>query len=182
MALKATIFKASVHLSDLDRHYYQHLKLTLAQHPSETEERMMARLLAYLFHADEKLTFAKGLSSDEEPDLWQKNYHDDIELWIELGTPSFERLRKASHKAQKVVVYTYQHSAEVWWEKEARKLKTLDNLNIISLAPTSIASLTAWVQRTMELQCTIQDGALWLTCGESSSTIEPATLLSDSLH
>ena len=136
MAVKSTIFKANVYFSDMDRHLYQHLKLTLARHPSETNERMMARLIAYLFHVDEHLSFTKGLSNDDEPDLWKKNLHNDIVLWIELGTPSFERLRKACHKAKHVIVYTYNESTNTWWNRHSKKLNTLKNLTLTSFPPT----------------------------------------------
>ncbi|BFO11520.1 hypothetical protein GGER_40300 [Serratia rubidaea] len=94
MALKATIYKATVNIADMDRHFYHDAALTLAQHPSETEQRMMLRLLAWICHADERLTFTKGLSADDEPELWQRNDHNGLELWIELGLPDEKRLKK----------------------------------------------------------------------------------------
>src|SRR6056297_2009370 len=107
MALKATIFKAALNIADMDRHYYGDHQLTLAQHPSETAERLMVRLLAFALNASETLTFTKGISTDDEPDLWQKSLSDDIELWIELGLPNESRLRKACGRAQRVIVYAY---------------------------------------------------------------------------
>jgi uncharacterized protein YaeQ len=96
MALKATVVKAELQVSDMDRHYYASHNLTLAQHPSETDERLMVRLLAFALNADERLEFGKGLSSDDEPDLWRRDYTGDIELWIDLGQPDESRIRKAS--------------------------------------------------------------------------------------
>lgn len=105
MALKATIFKAEISISDMDRHYYQEHPLTIAQHPSETNERMMVRLLAFALNADERLEFTKGLSADDEPELWNKNYSDEIELWIELGQPDEKRIRKACGRSRQVIIY-----------------------------------------------------------------------------
>src|SRR6478609_7781043 len=107
MALNATIIKAELHVADMDRHYYQQHNLTLAQHPSETDERLMVRLLVFALYASEFLTFTKGLSSEDEPDLWQKSLTGDIELWIELGLPSDKRIRKACGRAQQVIIYSY---------------------------------------------------------------------------
>ncbi len=107
MALKATIFKAELQIADIDRSYYQAHSLTLARHPSETEQRMMVRLLAFALHADERLLFGRGLSTDDEPDLWLKNLHDEIELWIELGQPDEKRVRKTCARARNVIIYTY---------------------------------------------------------------------------
>ena len=107
MALSATIFKANLQVSDMDRNYYAEHLLTLARHPSETDERMMVRLLAYALHADEYLNFTKGLCADEEPDLWLKNLTDEIELWIDVGQPDERRLRKACSRAAQVYLYLY---------------------------------------------------------------------------
>ena len=128
MATKATIYKASLQIVDLDRDYYHEHSITLARHPSETDERMMVRLLAFVQHASEDLTFTRGLSTSDEPDLWQKDLTGAIELWIELGQPDEKRIRKACGRAQKVWIYSYSgRSAEIWWEQIGSalgKLKT----------------------------------------------------------
>ncbi|HXH71658.1 MAG TPA: YaeQ family protein, partial [Mariprofundaceae bacterium] len=116
MAINATIFKAEVQITDLDRHYYADHQLTIARHPSETDSRMMVRLVAFAFHAGEALQFTRGISTEDEPDLWQKSMSGEIELWIELGQPDEKRIRKACGRARKVIVYTYQQrSGEAWW-------------------------------------------------------------------
>jgi len=163
MALKATIFKAELQISDMDRHYYETHMLTIARHPSETDERMMARILAFALNAHEQLQFTKGLSSDEEPDLWQRNYSDEIELWIELGQPDEKRIRKACHSSKQALIYTYQgNSADVWWDKIKNQLTRFKNLGVIAIADDSIEALTQMAERSMRLQCTIQDGQVWL--------------------
>lgn len=177
MALKATIFKAQLNIADLDRHHYADYHLTLAQHPSENDERMMVRLLAFILNADEALTFTKGLSSDDEPDLWRVNLKDEVELWIELGQPDEKRIRKACAKSQQVIIYTYQpRSASVWWKQIEGKLSRFDNLRVVSLPDEAAEQLAELTERTMNLQCTIQDGEVLISNGSQSVTIAPETL------
>ena len=114
MALKATIFKADLQIADMDRNYYQDHALTLARHPSETDERMMVRLLAFAIHADEALTFTKGLFDTEEPDLWQKDLTGAIQLWIEVGQPDEKRILKACGRSEQVIVYSYGATSHIW--------------------------------------------------------------------
>jgi uncharacterized protein YaeQ len=171
MALKATIFKSRLQLTDLDRHYYQAHVLTLARHPSETDERMMVRLLAFARHASATLAFSRGLSTVDEPDLWQHGPAGDIELWIDLGQPDEKRIRKACSQARQVCVYCYSgHSAALWWERLHNRLGNLYNLSVINLPPPASQALAALAQRSMQLQCTIQDGQLWL--GDTDSIVE----------
>ena len=161
MALSATIYKAELSIADMDRHYYQNHELTIAQHPSETELRMMIRLVAFILNADEQLSFTKGLSTDDEPDLWNKSLSDEIELWIDLGQPEEKRIRKACGRAKQVIIYTYnQCSAALWWKKQSANLARFKNLKIIHLEAENIESL---VQRTMQLQCNIQDTELYIS-------------------
>lgn len=158
MALNATIYKAELQVSDMDRNYYATHTLTLARHPSETEERLMVRLLAFMLHADERLEFGKGLSSEDEPDLWRKDRSGDIEQWIELGQPDEARIRKASGRAREVVVVTYGgRAADTWWEKNASALSRARNLKVIDVSAATDA-LAALAERGMRLQCMIQDG------------------------
>ena len=173
MALKATIFKADLAISDLDRGYYASHSLTLAQHPSETEARMMLRLAVFALHASEMLGFTKGISSDDEPDLWQKNYADEIELWIDLGEPDEKRLRKACGRADQVWVYSYGgRAADVWWQQNADKYQRFSNLTVAGIAPATLTELAKLAQRGMQLQATIQDGQLWLSDSANSVLIE----------
>jgi len=174
MALKATIFKADLQISDMDRNYYGTHALTIARHPSETDERMMVRILAFALHAHELLTFGKGLSTDDEPDLWQKDLTGAIDLWIDVGQPDDRRLIKASGRSAKVVVYSYGSAANVWWNQCASKLERARNLSGYRLPAEASLALAALAQRTMQLQCTVQDGQIWFSGGDETVHIELA--------
>jgi uncharacterized protein YaeQ len=169
MALGATICKAELNIVDMDRHYYQQHSLTLAQHPSETDQRLMIRLLVFALHASESLSFTKGLSTDGEPDLWQKNLSDDIELWIELGLPSEKRLKKASGRSQQVIVYTY-GSAEMWWKQMQPQLK---NISVYHLQPETTEILQTMKQRNLDIQVSIQDQEVTCHSEDQSLSFTP---------
>jgi uncharacterized protein YaeQ len=174
MALKATIFKATLHIADMDRHYYADHHLTVARHPSETDERMMIRLLAFALNADDNLEFTKGLSTDDEPELWQKSLTGDIELWVELGLPEEDRLRKACNKANQVILYTYGGRAvPVWWDKHHNKLERFSNLTIVDLPAEETAALAALAERSMTLQISIQDGEVTISNEQNLVNLTP---------
>ena len=169
MALKAPVFRAELQVSDMDRHYYATHALTLARHPSETDERLMVRLLAFALFADERLEFGRGLSSDDEPDLWQKSRSGEIELWIDLGQPDESRIRKACGRAAQVVVVNYGgRASDLWWDKVAGGVARCGNLTVLDISPATVAALAALADRGMRLQCMIQDGQVELY-GEGSS-------------
>lgn len=171
MALKATVFKAQLQISDLDRHYYETHALTIARHPSESDERMMVRVLAFALFADQALSFTRGLSEDEEPDLWQHTLTGEIDRWIELGQPDERRIRKACGRARAVVVISYGgRSADIWWQQNADKLERLSNLSVIDIPADQVAALTGLVERGMDLQCTLDGGHIWI--GSPSASIE----------
>jgi len=172
MALKATIFKADLQVADMDRHYYGDHALTIARHPSETDERMMVRVLAFALHAHEALAFGKGLSTDDEPDLWQKDLTGAINLWIEVGQPDERRLLKACGRSSQVVVYSYSSASNIWWTQVAAKLERARNLRVINLPASATTELAGLAQRTMQLQCTIQDAQVWVTNGEQTVHFE----------
>jgi len=174
MALSATIFKANLQVSDMDRNYYAEHPLTLARHPSETDERMMVRLLAFALHAGEQLNFTKGLCADDEPDLWQISLTNEIELWIDVGLPDERRLRKACSRAKQVYLYSYGgRTADLWWQKNAEKLQRFSNLSVIEIPGQASKELTSLAQRSMQLQCTIQEGAIWLSSDKQTCSIAP---------
>lgn len=174
MALKSTVVKAELQVSDLDRHYYATHNLTLAQHPSETDERLMVRLLAFALYADERLEFGRGLSQDDEPDLWRKALTGEIEQWIDLGQPDEARIRKACGRSRQVVVVTYSgRSADIWWDKNANALARNKNLSVIDIAAESVAQLAALMARSMRLTMMIQDGELQVLDGERTVDIRP---------
>ena len=177
MALKATIFKAELNIADMDRGYYQDHQLTLALHPSETEERLMVRLLAFALNAHPDLTFSKGLSTEDEPDLWQKNLTDEIELWIDVGMPDEKRIRKACHRAKRVIIYSYGGRNTVWWNQIRTKLQRFHNLSVINLPKPATDALTELVERTMQLQISIQDAQVWINTGEQTIHLQPENWL-----
>lgn len=173
MALKATIYKAELQVADLDRHHYQDHALTLARHPSETDERLMVRLLAFALHADEALSFGRGLSCGDEADLWQLDPGGGISLWIDVGLPDERDIRRACHRSQKVVVLAYGgRGVDIWWQQNGGKLATHANLSVLMLSATESQALTALAARNMRLQCTIQEGRVWL--GDSERNVELA--------
>ena len=175
MALKSTIFKVELQIADLDRNYYQTHGLTVARHPSETDERMMVRVLAFAMNAHEALEFGKGLSSDEEPDLWRRDLTGAIEQWIEVGLPDEKRLRRASGRAAAVQVLTYGgRVADLWWEQNLSALRKLDKLTVIDLPVEATEALAACVERTMQVNCTVQEGELWLVIAGTSLHVVPS--------
>ena len=177
MAIKATIFKADLQIADMDRNHYASYSLTLARHPSETDERLMVRLLAFSLYADELLVSGKGLSSDDEPDLWKKDLTGAIDLWIDVGLPDERRIRKAAGRARRVVVVSYGgRGAEIWWEQNRSALGRLQNLSVIKLAPESTQALAALASRNMGLQFMMQDGELLVTGEGESIRLEPSFL------
>ncbi len=177
MALGSTIYKAAVQIADLDRHYYADHQLTLARHPSETDERLMIRLLAFLLHADERLSFTKGLCADAEPDLWQQSFSGEIELWIDVGLPDERRVRKACSRASHVLLCLYGgRGADLWWQKNAEALQRYDNLEIINISTAESRALEQLAQRNMRLECTIQDGSLWLNAEDTTLILTPQRL------
>jgi uncharacterized protein YaeQ len=177
MAIKATIFKANLQIADMERHYYQDHVLTLARHPSETDERMMVRLLAFALHAHEYLEFGQGMTNDDEADLWQKDLTGSIKLWIDVGIPDEKLIRKACGRSDQVVVYCYGgRVADMWFAKESAQFERQKNLTIINLPAESTRALAKLAQRSMDLQCTIQDGQVWLSDGAVSVQVEQVVL------
>ena len=175
MALKSTVYKVQLNIADMDRDYYADHNLTLACHPSETEERLMVRVLAFILYAGEDLEFTRGLSSDDEPDLWQKDLTGDILHWIELGMPDETRIRKACHRARQVTVLSYGDNAPaVWWDKIRKDVQRFDNLQVLNVPESVSAPLAALAERGMALQASIQDGTVWLSGDDAQIEIRPA--------
>ncbi len=179
MASGATVVKVELQVSDMDRHYYASHNLTLAQHPSETEARLMVRLIAFALRADERLEFGRGLGAEEEPDLWQRDYVGDIELWIDLGHPDESRIRKACGRAQQVLVVNYGgHASDLWWQKVGAGLARSRNLTVIDLDAGAIERLAALVQRGMRLTAMIQDTELQLMSDTDNIALTPRVRMS----
>ena len=177
MALKSTIYKADLQVSNMDSNYYAAHCLTLARHPSETEERLMVRLIAFAIFASDTLTFGKGLSDEEEPDLWQKDLTGAIELWIELGLPDERVLRKACGRSNQVALILYGgRTADMWWNQNSKALLKLNNLTVINLPDTE--ELANAATRNMNISCTIQDNEMLVTHEAGSFNLLPNELKS----
>lgn len=168
MALKATIYKADLQIADMDRHVYGDHALTIARHPSETDERMMVRVLAYALNAQDGIAFTKGLFDVDEPEIWVKSLTGEITLWIDLGQPDDARIRRACGRAGQVVVLCYSSSCDVWWKQIAGKLTRFTNLTVLRLPAETSQALAALAARSMSLQCMVQDGEIWINTDVAS--------------
>jgi uncharacterized protein YaeQ len=178
MALKATIFKADLSISDMIRNYYHDHTVTLARHPSETDERMMVRLLVWALHAHDDLLFGDKIGGTDEPDLWQRDLTGAIDLWIDLGQPDEKQVRKACGRAKQVFVYPYAgHAQTVWWNSVKASLGKLGNLSVVCLPTDAPAALARLAERTMKLQFTIQDHTAWISDGSETVQVELTRLL-----
>tara|TARA_B110000003_G_scaffold142312_1_gene143611 strand:+ start:95 stop:643 length:549 start_codon:yes stop_codon:yes gene_type:complete len=176
MAQKATIYKVELSVSDMDRHYYETHKLTVAKHPSETDERLMVRLLAFALNASEQLEFSRGLSTDDEPDLWEKSLSGETELWVTLGLPSEKIVRQSCGKAKGMIIYSYGgRTAEVWWDKIKNSTTRFENLKVINLAEAETSKLAQQANRSMKLQVNIQEGDLMVSVDDSIVYVTPIT-------
>lgn len=179
MALKSTIFKLDLQIADLDRNYYGNHTLTIARHPSETDERMMMRVVAFILHADEALAFGKGLSTEDEPDLLRKDLTGSIAEWIDVGLPDEKRIRRACGRANHVAIIAYgARATEIWWQQNRAAFERQEKLTVYQISPEDATALTALTARNMQLQCTLQEGELWLIMGEQNLRITPLTLTS----
>lgn len=156
MALKPVIYRARVSLNDIDRDQYEALNLTLALHPSETLERMMVRLLAFCLNYQEFLSFTKGLSTPDEPDILARAMDDELLLWIDIGEPSAERTKKASRKARQVKIYSFNEKSDTWWSHESSKIRQT-GADVFQFEWRDITALAAMVERTMDIALTITD-------------------------
>lgn len=173
MALRATIFKLALHVADMDRGYYGSHELTLARHPSETDERMMLRVLAFALYADEGLSFTRGLSTTDEPSLWQKDLTGAVQNWIDLGHPDERRLLQAGGRSDKVVVLCYGgHASRVWWQGVQDAAARLRNLSVLAVSPASAQVLAAFAERSMDLHVTIQEASVLVASARDSVAIE----------
>lgn len=167
MALKATIFKVKLSLSNLNLHHYEDYTLTIARHPSENNLRMMARILAYILSAHEGLALTKGISTDTEPDIWKINHDGSIDHWIELGHLDERRIRQACAKAKKVSLYCYQgNHSQQWFSSIENGLSRFDNLDIIYLSFPDDQNIEDFVERGMNISCNIEDDEIWLSTEE----------------
>ena len=175
MAIKSTIYKAAVQIADMDRALYADHALTLALHPSETEERLMVRLLAFAMQVPASdhggaLQFARGLSDSDEPDLWQHDLTGQLLHWMEVGQPDERRLAKACGRARRVTVYCYGSASHIWWAALQPKVARLGNLTVWQLPAAQAQALAALARRSMQVQVTVQEGHVWV--GTDSDSVE----------
>ena len=174
MAQKSTVYKVELSVSDMDRHYYETHKLTIAKHPSETDERLMVRILAFALNAHAQLEMTRGLSTDDEPDIWQKSLSGELELWVALGLPSEKIVRQSCGKAEKVIVYAYGgRTADIWWEKIKNSTTRFDNLQVFNFSQEDTSALANLASRAMKLQVNIQDGDVMVSVDQSILYVTP---------
>ena len=177
MALKSTVFKADLSIADIDRGYYRDHALTIARHPSETDERMIVRLLAFALHADDALEFGRGLSTDDEPDLWRRDLTGAIVQWIDVGLPDERVVRKACGRASEVHVLAYGgRAADLWWQSAQPKLASQDQLAVRVVPLEASRALAGLAARTMRLQVAIQEGHVFVADGATSVPVEMRTI------
>ena len=173
MAQKSTICKATLAVADMDRPYYGTHELRLALHPSETAERMMVRVLAFALHASDRLEFGRGISTDDEPALWERDDTGRILDWIEVGLPDERLLRRAAGRADRVTVYAYGGRAvDLWWQRSAEALGRVRNLTVYAVPPAAVAALGTLAERAMDLHFTRQEGALWLASDRVTAALQ----------
>lgn len=176
MALKPTIYKANLQLADSDRHVYESFTLTLAQHPSETVERMMVRLLAFALNASDKLAFTKGLSANEEPDLWAREDNGTLSLWIEVGQPKPERVKKALGLARQVAVYGFGKTLDTWWNLDGKDMPDSERLSLLRFQWPDIQALAANVGRAINWSVTIAGGEVYVDDGQGTHHLVVSSL------
>ncbi len=174
MAQNATIYKVELSVSDMDRHYYETHKLTVAKHPSETEERLMLRIIAFALNAHENLEMTKGISTEDEPDIWQKSLSGELDVWVALGLRSEKVMRQSCSKADKVIVYPYGgRTAEVWWDKIKNSTTRFENLQVVSFSEKDTDELAKLASRAMKLQVNVQDGDVMVSVGDNIVYVSP---------
>jgi uncharacterized protein YaeQ len=177
MALRATVFKAQLSVSDMDRDRHATHALIVARHPSETDERMMIRILMFALYSSDTIAFGRGLSDVDEPDLIDRDLTGTIDVWIEVGLPDERAILKACGRARKVVVMAYGHSADLWWKGVSAGLARARNLVVLRVPAEESRALAAMAQRQMDLQATIQDGLVWFSSPDAMVEVHPQALM-----
>ncbi len=174
MAQNATIYKVELSVSDMDRHYYETHKLTIAKHPSETDERLMLRIIAFALNAHESLEMGKGISTEDEPDIWQKSLSGELDVWVALGLPSEKVVRQSCSKAGRVMIYPYGgRVAEMWWDKIKAGAARFDNLQVTCFSESDTKNLAKLASRAMKLQINVQDGDVMVSVGDAIVYVTP---------
>jgi uncharacterized protein YaeQ len=179
MALKPTIFKMNINVSNLDQDVYETIPLTIAQHPSETTERMVTRILAFVLNNQEFLSFTKGLSEADDPDIWAKNYSDEFLLWVDVGEPGFERIKKACRQAKSVKIYTFNTKSNVWWKQSQKDFSTI-KAQVYQFDFEQIQAFSSLVERTMDFSITLTDNVFYIAADKGSCEVNLTTLSASS--
>lgn len=181
MAIKATIYKACIQLADMDRNLYEDYNVTIARHPSETDERMLIRILSFALNVPSNsdhgaLEFAKDMWDADEPSLWQKDLTGELLHWIEVGQPDEKRLQRMSARTGRVSVYSFNSNTAAWWNGIQSKLTRAANLSVWQVPGEQSQALAELAQRSMQLQVTVQDGDIWVGDGQRSIEVAPQRL------
>jgi uncharacterized protein YaeQ len=163
MALTATIYNFDVELADTDRGVYQTLSFKVAQQPSESDEHMMARVLAYCLEYTEGIGFSKGIADPEDPALFVRDLTGALRVWIDIGSPDAARLHKASKAAPRVVVYTHKDPAQLLRALDGERIHRAEALELYALDRELIAALVARRDRRTKLDLTVTQGHLYVT-------------------
>jgi uncharacterized protein YaeQ len=178
MAIKSSVYKLNLDISDCNKNYFNTHQLILSKHPSETEQRLMVRVLAFALNASESLSFSKGLCADDEPEIWDKNLSDEILNWISLGQVDIKLVKKSLGRSKEVVIFTYAgNKSKTWWQQNQTQLEKFNKLKVVNIKVDDVKAMEQLVSRNMDLQCTIQDELVYLSNAEHSLTIEPELLL-----
>lgn len=162
MALQATPYKIEMNLTDMDRHVYETLRFTVARHPSETEERLAVRLIAYALFYKEHLSFGRGLSDVDEPALWEKSLDDRVLHWIEVGQPDSERMTWCSRRTERFSLVAY-GNLRVWQTKELDPVRSLKNINVVGIEQGALEALAQDLPRSLNWSLMISEGELFIT-------------------
>lgn len=177
MASKPTIYKFNIAISDFNRNHYDAVSLTVALHPSETLERMMARVMAYCLNAQDNISFTKGLAMVEDPDIWVKTLDDQISLWVDMGEPSPDRIKKSSRLAPTVKVYSFNSKSNTWWEQTKSKVQAFKNVQFYQFDWQQMQQLATFAERTMDWSLSISGDSLYITANDQECELTIKTLV-----
>jgi uncharacterized protein YaeQ len=170
MALTATIYNFDIELADTDRHVYESLALRVARHPSESQEYLVARLLAYLLEFADGIEFSRGVSDPDEPAIAVRDLTGAIKTWIDIGTPDAERLHKASKTAGRVAVYTHKAATQFLKQLAGERIHRAEALELYAIDRALISALVARLERRLAFSLSVTDRELYLSIGADNLT------------
>ncbi len=181
MARKAAIHRAQIELSHVDRGVYGEIRVTVARHPSETSERMLARLLAFALRHEEGLEFGRGVSTPEEPDAWSRDPDGRIRQWIEVGQPDAQRLVKAARQSERATLFAFGSGVERWRRAQLEGRPLPPNLHVARIDDAFLDALASSLDRTLRWTLTVSEGALFLAQDGATHETVPEQWLGDPL-